>query len=147
MNGPGSRLKQYDLADPKPRIPHSDTPIVLTNVDSGMLPAEVAVCLSYQAAPESGVPQARKRGRIYFGPITDGRDQVEASVDDRPNTGLTTALREAAVRLIGFNTGTLYWCVYSSLSGPSGPVIGGWTDNAFDTQRRRGAKATVRNTF
>ena len=61
--------KVYDLDDPIPRSPvYSDVgtyPAV--QATNSAAPLEAAVCISYQATPTSGLPQARRRGRIFIG--------------------------------------------------------------------------------
>jgi hypothetical protein len=44
--------------------------------------------------------------------------------------------------------GTGYdWCVYSPTSNMLFPISQIWVDDAWDTQRRRGVKATTRTTY
>jgi hypothetical protein len=141
-------IKMYDLADPEPRAPIRSEALPLTAAGSGELPAEVALCMSYAVAPESGAVAARNRGRIYFGPFSDSRDQIETNVDSRPANALRGALSSFGSVLIAASTADLYWTVYSEVDATAqGPVTHGWVDNAWDTQRRRGAAANLRSTF
>lgn len=130
-------------------------------------PSEVAVCLSYRNVSATAVPPARRRGRIYFGPLTrsavvmgevDGRVTVSPVVQ----TALRTAATELIARLIAANAA---WVIYSrpyagrgEIVRPGRPTLPAlaprvgttytidefWTDDAFDTQRRRGEDPTIR---
>jgi hypothetical protein len=62
-----AELRSYDLETEKPRVPQI-TPLTLgTPYGSSGLPEEVAVCLSYHGPTPI---TARRRGRIYIGPLT-----------------------------------------------------------------------------
>lgn len=144
----------YNLDDPEPRVPRYDQ-VWATGAGGfatqAALPEEVALCLSYEALPESGVAQARRRGRIYAGPLTltsllttaDGRVTTAAGLAASLGVQMK-GLRDAA---IGISSN---WIVYSPTQAqfgldPSAVIQQGWVDNAFDTQRRRGVEATVRS--
>lgn len=134
--------KAYNLGDPTPRVP-----LVVRNVSAGLslassgvaLPQEVALCVSYKTALVSGTPAARRRGRIYIGPLQN--TAADSGVGD-PAATFTTTLRQAARALR--NRSTTDWVVYSPTDGTSGSVTDGWVDNAWDTQRRRGKAPTSR---
>lgn len=117
------------------------------------LPAEVAICLSYNATYGGTVefgphtrPRARLRGRVFIGPLlqlamatdtTTRRNEVAAAaMTDISKAG---AALKASVDPI--------WSTWSRKAGVSLPVAGGWVDDAFDTQRRRGEAAVTRTTF
>lgn len=142
-------LKSYNLADPMPRVP------ILTegnNLPSSIsstlgLPSEVAVCLSFQAARQSGVSQARRRGRVFIGPLGPGVQAGAATVFPTVDTAFSLALRSAALRMVTAGTAGTSWAVWSPTSGVARVVANGWVDDAFDTQRRRGIAASTRSTF
>lgn len=149
LNYGGTRLKVYDLDDPEPRVPILDTAMALTGraaESTTNLPAEVAVCVSYQAAITSGVPAARRRGRIYIGPLNQGASTGTASAPARPAGAFMTNLSRAAKGLSDGPIGTR-WCVWSRRDGAFRPITSGYIDNSFDTQRRRGADTTARTGF
>lgn len=118
------------------------------------MPTEVSAVLSFHAnltglAEESGAtrPRARRRGRVFVGPLTT--DAVSITDDDpRLQTSILSTLRQAAIDmhdeavLAGFT-----WSVWSRAEDTLFPIVGGWTDNAPDTQRRRGATSTARVTY
>lgn len=150
-------VKIYDMRDPTPRIPEFTDTITLTPSANGMYPGEVAIVCSFQAEYVSGVPNARRRGRIYLGPVQEGVHTITGS-QNRPDSGLLTAIANAAATMEnGFalsGGAELKWAVYSpttdataSIDDAFNDVIGGWVDNAWDTQRRRGPAATGRTTW
>lgn len=122
--------------------------------DANALPTEVAGVLSFHAdltgqLEEAGAtrPRARRRGRIYVGPLN-----IRAIASTAPpymlSTDFTLTLRQAAVALYDAAIAIGYpWAVWSRADSTLREVIGGWTDNAPDTQRRRGPKSTVRVNF
>lgn len=142
-------LKFYDLASPEPRAPIRTEAVDLTNLPgSGSgLPAEVALCLSFQGVQISGEPQARRRGRLYIGPFRDNADTNSATTG-APGTELRELLTATAQRLLDTsNAATWYWAVHSPTNNDVVTINNGWVDNAWDTQRRRGIAATSRLTF
>lgn len=150
-------MKIYDLEDSQPRVPvyeESYTPTAPTNQG---FPGEVALCLSFQGEPASGVNQARRRGRVFLGPLAmASANTSEVSGDTRPSTATITAIDSAytALRTAWDGVGIGWDHVAFSQTLEEGgtpvhlcatPVGEAWVDNAYDTQRKRGAKATLRN--
>lgn len=141
-------MKLYSMADPSPRVPRFMRTSSATLAPSDALPSEVALCLSHQAVAIPGQPQAERRGRCYLGPF---RDIVLAGgVVDRPANatldiveGIGQALLDATQAPGSLAT----WVVNAASNNTTYPVDNGWVDNAFDTQRRRGQKASSRRTF
>lgn len=139
----GHDLVVYAMDDPEPRAPVLDTSFNLASAPTGTsLPAEVALCLSFQADRVSGISQARRRGRLYFGPW----DTTALGTDQRPSPALVTTLSNAATAFLAQSvTDTDWlWVVYSTVLDDISYVSNGWIDNAFDTQRRRGLEYTAR---
>lgn len=130
------------------------------------LPEEVAVCVSYAADAVPNVPAGRLRGRLYFGPLNmaaltglDGAVQV-------PNSDLLLSLRTAYARFASvMDTDVGDAVVYSrpykgreaierpgrttlpaiaARAGTAHNITSVWTDNAWDTQRRRGMRASAK---
>lgn len=152
----------YNLADPEPRVPMAQLSLAMA-VDpapGAALPAELAICLSYEAVQISGQPQSRRRGRIYTGPF-----QVSGAVDHAsPLDAVLTAVKNMGAKVLTDSDANVdwTWCVYSRTTNlgngnpPSAPqplassffpVVRGWVDNAWDVQRRRGLAPTSRKTF
>jgi hypothetical protein len=123
------------------------------------LPAEVAVVLSQNASlvdvpEEVGTtrPASRRRGRVYFGPLNARATDAGpgAAAVQRPGNGFLARLRQAYIDMaqtaddiMNLNAG-LFWSVYSREDNALRTVINVSTDDAFDTQRRRGADAAAR---
>jgi len=138
--------KIYDRADPKPRAPLFMGLWAFTLAPTGNpLPTESALCLSFQGPLLSGVPQARRRGRVYLGPF----NVTSLDLVGRPTVAIRNALRNAGevMRVASAAAGTYKWAVFSSVTGTPTTVTNGWVDDEFDTQRRRGRKPTTRVVF
>lgn len=127
------------------------------------LPPEVALCLSYRNTTAGAVPPARRRGRIYLGPIEQSFMDQQSGVGI-PNADLINRLVEAG-NALRTNDVPGPWMIYSrpyagrgevvrpgqttlpaipARPGAAYPVTQVWVDNAWDTQRRRGKAATAR---
>lgn len=138
--------KFYNLDDPLPRAPFSEitggTGVAPTTQAS--IPREVSLCMSFQGFRVSGFPQARRRGRVYFGPFG-----VSANNDGRPAAALVTAGMAAGTQLRAASVaaGSWEWVVRSQVAGSTIPVANGWFDNEWDVQRRRGPGPSSRNTW
>lgn len=156
-------LKCYDLADAEPRqVKHQE---VFTILDSGSdaLPHECAVVLSFAATVPSGENPARRRGRVFLGPL--GKTVADPSSGTvRVEPGAMTSIVTAAEALQDAGDNVCQWVIYSPThhegrgitpkGAPATPphdlddsvfnVTRGWVDNAFDTIRSRGEKASSR---
>jgi hypothetical protein len=141
-------VRWYDMAEPEPRVPYI-LPLGLTATveTASIIPTEVAAVLSFQAEPESGVPQSRRRNRIYLGGLT-GNHVSTATGDNFPS--ISTTFRGAAATALPLNLITQLessgnvWVVRSPTYNITAPVVSGWIDNAPDTQRRRSIDSTAR---
>ena len=138
------QVRLYDLGQAPPREPevHFFT-LDPAGSSSPSVPNEVCSVLSFYG--DRNLP--RQRGRIYIGPLA-----ATAIEDGTPDLRVSGAFRNAvadAARTLRTGDGTFKWCVYSTVSGSpvTHDVTAGWIDNAFDTQRRRGAAATDRLTW
>lgn len=115
-------------------------------------------------------PASRRRGRIYFGPIDTSAMSTATPVagDARPGSNLLNGLLENTSNLrtgAGVSGAGYTWVIYSrpfegrgevvrpgrstlpaipARSGQAYIVEQCWVDDAFDTQRRRGAARTTR---
>lgn len=149
--------KVYDMRDPEPRVPIGEFTIPYATSGATMLPGEVAICVSMRANYESGVPNARRRGRIFLGPIASTAGVVVNS-QLRPSAAVRTTIANAMATMIdGVDAQpgeAVKPAIYSpttdltqSLDDAFNDVVGGWIDDAFDTQRRRGCAPTARTLF
>lgn len=129
-------MRFYDLADPKPRAPLAERLWNFTTAPTttGTV-REVALAVSYQGARASGQSQARRRGRMYFGPIT-----ATVLNTDRPSTSLQNTFRDAVKQFIDTVNAIagLEFVVFSPTNNAAVPVTEVWVDDAWDIQRRRG---------
>lgn len=106
-------------------------------------PREIALCLSYYA----GFNRPRMRGRVYI-PFTwiAKNSPADSSPGLVPNSGqigsvqsfMVSVLRPAAV------TAHTAMCIWSTVDKAYSTVTNYYTDNEWDTQRRRGLKSTSR---
>lgn len=162
-----SMIKTYDLSDAIPRPVVRERLWTLGAVATGgtPYPSEVACCATYEATREAGVPMDRRRGRIYLGPlVTDSA--AGGTSDPRPSVAFRQQICARMESLAGIDATGLTWSLYSpttdqgrgatatrpavaaqSLESSAFHVVSGWSDNAFDTQRRRGNAATDRITW
>lgn len=112
-------------------------------VGDNPLPSEVSTVLSYRAdysgVPEfgSGVrPRARRRGRLFFGPLVTAASAEGTFQRAVVNSILQDTLVAAAEALILETVAT--WAVWSRTDDTFREVVAAQVDNAFDIQRRRG---------
>lgn len=133
--------------------------------DGPALPHEVAACLSFRAYIDDAIPEeipagpvgpagdlrlrSRRRGRIFHGPLSNA---AVTTADGRARLAPAYQINlvqagEALMNDAGLAADSVDWCVYSRVDGLARPVTGGWVDNSFDTQRRRGIAATTRAPF
>jgi hypothetical protein len=140
-----SLIKIYDLSVAAPRIPTTYTwQLGVANSGDAGLPTEVAMCLSMKTA----LPTRRGRGRVFVGPLHSSSIVIDPP-NIHPNGGLMNSLRYAGRDLRASanpSAGMPVWSVYSRLSNQMHAVTDVWVDNEFDTQRRRGHRATLRVT-
>ena len=139
-------IKSYLQTDPKPRAPVLDEFFNLTTAPSGNpLPPEVALCVSFQGTRLSGVPQARRRGRVYLPFIST----TFLAADGRPSAACVTAAQGCGQALLTASdaAATWAWQTLSNVAPGVSTVVDGWVDNEWDIQRRRGRRYTSRNLF
>lgn len=98
-----------------------------------------ALCLSFYAGENTG----RKRGRLYL-PVY-GRPAAETA-GVRPGATIIAAAKALGVALGGIGGLDVDWVVHSKADDASYTVTNIWVDDEWDTQRRRGLKATTRST-
>jgi hypothetical protein len=172
--GTPDRVDVYDLTAHLDGSPHGtpilSLPFDITGPSSTFeMPGQIAVTLAFHAddaaipertpgatiptedeAVDVGAPsthpgtartKSRARGRVYIGPLN--RDSLQSS--GQPSSALVADLNIAAENLLvtSIVSNTL-WGVWSRRDALVRPVIGGWVDNEFTTQRRRREKPTVR---
>lgn len=145
----GCYVRTYNHDDPKPRPVFAQQNFTLGAASNqASLPFEVSVVASFQGESQAGIRQARRRGRIFLGPLTVTASQAGSGLPPVPHPTLVETLRQSSLRLAGdLNTTTARWVVHSRVSSGNAHVTNGWVDNEFDTQRRRGTEASARSTW
>lgn len=120
------------------------------------LPNEVAVCFSFQGdvvgvAEEVGStrPAARKRGRVFLGPLNLDTVETEAGTSSsRPKEAFRSGILSAYSTFKGVLAATtgppIDHVIYSPTNGSVAPVVSWWVDNAWDSMRSRGEEPTSR---
>lgn len=144
------RVEIYDTTRPIPNPPiHTHTFTLPSGGTTLNLPNEVAVCASFQAPAVAGMPQARRRGRIYVGPLKTS--VVEGDENDPPRPGglFVDTLVGACERLAGHEGPSAgnRWIVWSTVNETGAVVTNGWVNNEFDTQRRRQPRESARDVW
>lgn len=120
------------------------------------LPSEVAACMSFAANfgtdaefSPGARPRARDRGRVYIGPLNAIAIAEDATTHKAMLiSSLKDTLGHNGARLMNaHSTDQSAWVVWSRKNASVKPVTSIQVDDAFDTQRRRGEKASVRSTY
>lgn len=154
LTGQGT-VRLYNFGEPTPRVPRITTAFTFSP-GSTALPGEVALCISYRASLEAGAVAARRRGRVFIGPLTTGvaAGATTGAADPRPaDITLTTMLSAFRTMSQPVSGGAFRLAVYSPTAHGLNPGDVGaawndatfaWMDNAFDTIRSRGAVASKR---
>lgn len=142
-------FKSYDLADPLPRAPAFTTVLGInpTPLSTSQLPAEVACCMSFAALVASGDQPARFRGRVYIGPLNITALATSTNTWSSPLTAMMTNIVAAGNDMMNAGDSDCSWGIYSRTDDVVRPVVRGWVDDAWDTQRRRGVEPTTRLTW
>lgn len=142
-------IKYYNMADPSPRLPVGTFAVPITPTAAAQnLPEEVAVVASFSAAPVSGANMARRRGRIYLGPLNFSA--ITSSTGDslvQVNPPYRTAIANACTAMANTTTNIADWVIYSQADNAPYFVASGWIDVQPDVQRRRGHKLSGRTTW
>lgn len=140
-------MKFYRLEDARPRAPYRQYDVALTAAFSGSAspwPRQASPVLSYAAAGISGVPMARRRGRVYL-PTFNSGSHSGAYLASAAADSIATA---ANVLKSTSDIATDWkWVVRSKVSGSDATVAKVWCDNSIDIVRRRKRDATYRKTL
>lgn len=146
-------ISMYDYDDAKPRVPVYTLPFNFGTLADAM-PSEVCICLSMTADVASGEIKARRRGRVYLGPLGRNVSTFAAgeTADGRPPTATLTGILDRASTMARGSLGSFRLAVFSPATKTQGgtddeawnDVTSLWVDNAFDIQRRRGARPTAK---
>jgi hypothetical protein len=151
LDTPGKLAGTTPLGSPV----YEDTFTLVSPGGTAGLPQEVALVATLhgenrdEAAVETSAgtrPKQRRTGRIYFGPFTTAG--LGGSTPYRPSDGMQLTIRNAIKNWaqameahLGLGQGAGVW---SRADATVYPLAGVSTDNAWDTQRRRGVAPTIR---
>jgi len=147
-------MRAYNTSVKPSGPPFASSFFILPDLDAGQfpLPEEVAIVLSGHSTPLSNQAGVT-RSRVFIGPlntsVVDSRPDGHTKIDNATLDILANAairLRDDATLAASSNR----WSTRSApLIGPPSfaPVLAGFINNAFDTQRRRGVKANDRRLF
>lgn len=141
-----ARVQWYDLSQPEPRVPYIVPMPIAATVEATQIPTEVACVMSFQAPKISGIPQSRRRGRVYLGGLASGWfSPSSTSAYPRFSTGKQTIVTNA---MEAFHTAvsatSARWAVWSPTDQAAYLISDGWMENSPDTQRRRSVAPTAR---
>lgn len=149
MSPASTTIRWYDMSQPEPRVPLITNPTMSITTAVTSVPTEASAVLSFQADRQPGVPQSRRRGRIYLGglgpgSIFAGSASAFPSIVSNFRTVATAAANTLRTAVVSDG---LRWVVWSPTAQQSATITNGWMDNAIDTQRRRSVVRTGRTVF
>lgn len=149
LNYAGTYVKMFDM-DAAPGTPpdwqytFNTNPYATIANDDRSCPWEVAMCLSYEAIAVSGTNRARRRGRVYLGPV-----HIDMLEFDGFGSCRVSAFTRASV-LDAYKTLVDELHAIEAITGPYSKTDNllfatgtAWIDDAWDTQRRRGMDPSV----
>lgn len=134
----------YDMSDPEPRTPIGSNTIALSPSASAAYPSDVSICLSYRADYPSGANRARRRGRVYLGPVASTVSVFVSQQGQRVAPAVVTALLARAVDLQTTAVTPITWAMWSETDGVARPIVEASVDNQLDTRRSRDNAASTR---
>lgn len=141
-------VKYYKLTDPEPRAPVAAGSFTQSGGGSTAFPNEVALCSSFSASVPSGVRAARRRGRVYIGALRAATGVADPVGMVRPSTStMGTVTTAFAAFYDDLDLADWSWCVWSRADDGLFPVVRGWCNDEFDTQRRRQPEPTQRQSW
>lgn len=138
--------KVYDLGlPPGGRVPtvFDRTEEMVARSGGTPIPNECAVVLTLQTA----IIGRRGKGRVYLGPWGSSGVLNASPAGPTVAANLRNRIVAQAAKLALGNEKDVEWAVWSTTRSAMERVRGGWCDDAFDTQRRRGVDATTRSQF
>lgn len=143
----GVKLTQFSLQAVDSPAP----PIVTLRNDqggqntAGGLPVDVSMVISWR----TNLAGRSYRGRTYCPPFHENKNDDGPGLMPSPSVSTINSVKNACSKLLtDMGTAGAPLVVYSRKLRAGRPIIGGYIDNAWDTQRRRSnAQPTTRTTF
>lgn len=143
------RITVYGAPEPPLGTPLLTLNFTLDPTTGDPMPSEVSLVTSYHGNLQGDASDRRRRGRMFIGPLNTNTAIADANQFLRPTavfmSDLERSTRELGDELLNNGVVALSHVVYSPTYNTQSAVTGGWIDDAFDTQRRRGPDPTVRN--
>lgn len=134
----------YHWVDGLPREPDISQGNFSPSTAEDSLPEEVAACLSFKVG--TGPAPATRRGRIFLGPLRQSVLDYDENLSPRLHSVAIGAFVSLGQKIFDNSAAAGFsWSVYSRKLNEALPVGTIWVDHAFDTQRRRGQRATLRS--
>lgn len=131
---PQTTIKIYDLEGTVPVLPMATVQRRTGVVTATNIPRETSLCLSFK-----GGPLPKNRGRLYL---------PAATINDlslRPSATLRNHALALGQHLYDVGGANVDWIVWSRVNQSATGVTSAWVDDEWDTQRRRGLRATTRS--
>lgn len=133
--------KAYELGGPPPHFPVAEHTRNLGLAPQSNIPREVAICLSFRADQNT----KRRRGRMFLPVFTCGSaGPVRDLLTVRPSTALRDRGIVMANEIANLGGVDVDWSVWSGMDNAARKVEHAWVDDEWDTQRRRGLRASTR---
>jgi hypothetical protein len=145
--GTTATVTTYDMADAEPRTPLDISTFGIAPAAGTAHPSDVSICLSYRADYPSGANRARRRGRIYLGPLLAATGTNVAGQGLRVSATAIAAIQAGAEDLNTVGVTPITWAMWSQTDGVARPIVEASIDNQFDTRRSRDNQASTRTTF
>lgn len=130
------RVKVYDVGVGPSGPPKGEAVINLGTTPASVIPREVAICLSFYAAPST----PRRRGRVYLPMPGSG-----LTLGVRPSTTVLEKATTLAGKFAALGGADVSWNVHSQTTGEDNEVTHAWCDDEWDTVRSRGLRPTTRS--
>lgn len=131
-------VKLYDAKKVPPSYPLATKTVRAGTIASSPSNRDIALCLSYYA----GVNRPRYRGRLYIPlPLV----AVSGSANTATPANLTR-IGDIVPVFTGLGGVNVDWVVFSRRDNTARPISNWYVDNSWDSQRRRGGRATSRLT-
>jgi len=155
--GTSALITVYNLEDPTPRVPVFEDTATITP-GAGFINNQVALVVRYRANYTSGVARARRRGRVFVGPLAAIGD--DSTGDMSPSATQIAAAGVAVDTLLpavaaGISGSIIEWQVFSraifdetsgslatKYAAAMSSVVEASVPNRFGTQRRRVVQVT-----
>lgn len=137
-------------------LPQQDAAVLSIRGLSGPVPSPVAIAApSTEAAIDQGAPAThptfsrpleRMTGRLYLGPFSQIGVENPASIAKIKLDLRQTIINAAKALLIELGSAVV-WAIWSRAARAFVPVLDGWVDDRWDSQRRREPRAVARTIF